>query len=71
MKEVADERETDPFETIFAKRGEVQKRSGSKKLVIYFFFVWTVQHRILSLCSLYTVANIASKSSEIINGENE
>jgi len=32
MKEIADERETDPFETIFAKRGEVQKRSGSKKL---------------------------------------
>ena len=25
--------ETDPFETIFAKRGEVQKRSGSMKLV--------------------------------------
>ena len=25
--------ETDPFETIFAKRGEVQKRSGSTKLV--------------------------------------
>ena len=24
---------TDPFETIFAKRGEVQKRSGSKKVV--------------------------------------
>merc|ERR1711913_22436 len=27
-----DEGLTDPFETIFAKRGEVQKRSGSKKL---------------------------------------
>ena len=25
--------ETDPFETIFAKRGEVQKSSGSRKLV--------------------------------------
>ena len=36
MKEIADERETDPFETIFAKRGEVQKRSGSKKLVSCF-----------------------------------
>ena len=35
MKEIADERETDPFETIFAKRGEVQKRSGSKKLVSF------------------------------------
>ena len=31
MKDTIDE--TDPFETIFAKRGEVQKRSGSKKMV--------------------------------------
>ena len=32
-----DEGLTDPFETIFAKRGEVQKRSGSKKLVSHIF----------------------------------
>ena len=32
-----DEGLTDPFETIFAKRGEVQKRSGSKKLVSFIF----------------------------------
>ena len=31
MKDSIDE--TDPFETIFAKRGEVQKKSGSKKMV--------------------------------------
>ena len=30
--------ETDPFETIFAKRGEVQKRSGSMKLVSMLIF---------------------------------
>ena len=30
MKEASEE--ADPFETIFAKRGEVQKKSGSKKM---------------------------------------
>ena len=36
MKDSVDE--TDPFETIFAKRGEVQKRSGSRKMVSENFF---------------------------------
>ena len=58
MKEVADERETDPFETIFAKRGEVQKRSGSKKLVIYFFLS---RQFIIEFCLsvLYTPSQIS------------
>ena len=32
-EEMRDQDDGDPFETIFAKRGEVQKKSGSKKVV--------------------------------------
>ena len=32
-EEMREQDDDDPFETIFAKRGEVQKKSGSKKVV--------------------------------------
>ena len=32
-EEMREQEDDDPFETIFAKRGEVQKKSGSKKVV--------------------------------------
>ena len=32
-EEMREQDDEDPFETIFAKRGEVQKKSGSKKVV--------------------------------------
>ena len=37
MDEEMREQDDDPFETIFAKRGEVQKKSGSKKVVSFQF----------------------------------
>ena len=37
MKEASEE--SDPFETIFAKRGEVQKKSGSKKMVSLVYLI--------------------------------
>ena len=36
-EEMREQDDDDPFETIFAKRGEVQKKSGSKKVVSFQF----------------------------------
>ena len=41
MKEASEE--SDPFETIFAKRGEVQKKSGSKKMVSHPDCIFTIE----------------------------
>ena len=68
-----DEGLTDPFETIFAKRGEVQKRSGSKKLVSFIFISWW--QFIIEFCVGNTgwmnAHSIPSQSPEYINGEND
>ena len=68
-----DEGLTDPFETIFAKRGEVQKRSGSKKLVSFIFI--SLRQFIIKFCvgnsGCMNALFIDSQSPEHINGENE
>ena len=68
-----DEGLTDPFETIFAKRGEVQKRSGSRKLVsLIFISLWQF---IIEICvgnsDCVNALFIDSQSPEHINGEND
>ena len=68
-----DEGLTDPFETIFAKRGEVQKRSGSRKLVSFIFIsLWQF---IIEFCvgnsGCMNALFIDSQSPEHIIGEND
>ena len=51
-EEMREHDDDDPFETIFAKRGEVQKKSGSKKVVSdnsTHFFIYNIQYALIAL----------------------